>query len=115
MNQVQKKIYFIAYNLSDKSISLEFYGVKKAGDKLFYREKNLEPEVVKAGEFQKRSLKLDIIEANLKISDSYKGDIVSCFAEPDGNLHCEVINWKEEMARFEKANQKLKLSNNKIL
>ena len=110
-----KKIYFIAYNLSDKSISLEFYGVKKAGDKLFYREKNLEPEVVKAGEFQKRSLKLDIIEANLKISDSYKGDIVSCFAEPDGNLHCEVINWKEEMARFEKANQKLKLSNNKIL
>lgn len=101
----QKKIYFIAYNLSDESISLEFYRVKKTGDNLFYRDNKLEPEVVKAGEVQKKSLALDFIESILEIDDGYKGDIVSCFAEPDGNRHCEIINWKEEMSRFEKVNQ----------
>lgn len=101
----QKKFYFIAYNLSDESISLEFYGVKKTGDNLFYRDNKLEPEVVKAGEVQKKSLALDFIESILEIDDGYKGDIVSCFAEPDGNRHCEIINWKEEMSRFEKVNQ----------
>lgn len=107
INGQSKEINFIAYNLSDISMSLKFYGVKKPNDKLFQNGKNYEYERVKAGEFQSRSLKLDFIERELKINDEYKGDIISCFGEPDGSLHCEIINWKEEMSKFEKLNQKI--------
>lgn len=108
INGQSKEINFIAYNLSDISMSLKFYGVKKPNDELFQNGKNYEHERVKAGEFQSRSLKLDFIERELKINDEYKGDIISCFGEPDGSLHCEIINWKEEMSKFEKLNQKIK-------
>ena len=104
--QKHKEINFIAYNLSDISMSLKFYGIKKPNDELYQSDKTYEYERVKAGEYQARNLGLDFIKHNLKISDNYKGDIISCFAEPDGNLHCEVINWKEEMLKFEKLRQK---------
>ena len=87
-------------------MSLKFYGIKKPNDELYQSDKTYEYERVKAGEYQARNLGLDFIKHNLKISDNYKGDIISCFAEPDGNLHCEVINWKEEMLKFEKLRQK---------
>ena len=87
-------------------MSLKFYGIKKPNDKLYQSEKTYEYERVKAGEYQARSLGLDFIKSNLKINDDYKGDIISCFAEPDGNLHCEIINWKEEMLKFKRLKQK---------
>lgn len=101
----KKQIYFIAYNLSDVAISLEFYGVKKASDKLFKRMSDINPKVIEAGKFQEESLDLDFIKQNLKIDSNYKGNIISCFAEPDGTRHCEVINWEEEMVRFRKLDQ----------
>ena len=104
----QKEIYFVAYNLSDVAMTLEFYGIKKIGDKLFKRASDLEPEVVDAGKFQKKSLDLNFIKQELKIDNNNKGNIISCFAEPDGTQHCEVINWREEMSKFEKLNQKIK-------
>ncbi len=104
----QKEIYFVAYNLSDEAMTLEFYGVKKIGDKLFERVTEDQPQRVKAGDFQKKSLTLDFIKQKLNIDDDYKGSIVSCFAEPDGTKHCEVINWKEEISKFEKLDQKIK-------
>lgn len=103
----QKEIYFIAYNLSDISISLEFYGVKKETDKLFKREGERPPRLVKAGEFKKESLEVNFIKKELQIDDKYKGNIICCFTEPDGNKHCEVINWQEEMARFEEVQNKI--------
>lgn len=104
----RKEICFVAYNLSDKSLSLEFYGVKKPDDEMYSRPCDLKPEVVNAGEFQTKSLELDFIQSSLNINDSYEGDIISCFAEPDGRLHCEVISWKEEMSKFKKLNQNIK-------
>lgn len=103
----QKEIYFIAYNLSDISISLEFYGVKKKEDKVFKREFELIPQRVKAGEFQKQSLEVSFIKKELGIDDNYKGDIICCFAEPDGSKHCETINWQKEMLKFKKAQAKI--------
>ena len=103
----KKEIYFIAYNLSDVAISLEFYGVKKVNDKLFKRMNDINPKVIEAGKFQKESLDLDFIERNLKIDSNYRGNIISCFAEPDGTRHCEIINCKEEMTKFRKLDQKV--------
>lgn len=107
----QKEIYFVAYNLSDEAMTLEFYGVKKIGDKLFERVTEIKPQRVKAGDFQKKSLSLDFVERKLNIDNDYKGSIVSCFAEPDGTRHCEVINWEEEISKFEKLDQEIKVEN----
>lgn len=99
-----RKIDFIAYNLSDVSISLKFNGVKKPNDKTFQNNGGCELEVVKAGEFQQKSLSLEFIESNLEINDDYDGNIISGFSEPNGNLHCEIINWPKEMSKFKKMN-----------
>lgn len=48
----QNEINFIAYNLSDVSMSLKFYGAKKLSNKVFIHTKDSVPEVVKAVEFQ---------------------------------------------------------------
>ncbi len=48
-------------------------------DKVFIHTKDSVPKVVKAGEFRQKSLGLDFIKSNLKIDDSYEGDIISVF------------------------------------
>lgn len=97
-----RKIDFVAYNLSDVSISLKFNGVKKPSDKTFQNNGGCELEVVKAGEFQQKSLSLDFIESSLEIDDNYNGSIVFGFSEPDGKLHYKIINWLEEISKFKK-------------
>lgn len=108
--QDKKEINFVVYNLSDTAMSLKFYGIKKPDDDDFQVDdvKNYKYKSVKAGDFQENILNVDFIEDALKIDNNYEGKIISCFGEPDGNLHCEVIDWKEEMSKFEKLNKKIK-------
>lgn len=89
-------IDFLAYNLSDRRVTLSFNGLKIRSCKRFYKitefdkkTKSLEP-----GEEYRIRIPINDINKTLKLTN-YKGKIKVCFGEPDGKLHVEKFKWND--------------------
>ena len=94
-------IVFTAYNKSDRTVPLEFYGVRKKKEKIFnrpyYNSKHkgkidYSPQRIHSGE----SLKFPYSIADFSMAcdlNDYVGILEFCFAEPDGRKHIERFKW----------------------